>query len=754
MVLMASPASLTAQQPAGTIEGTVRGGEGLQGLAGVRVSVAGTRLSALTDENGVYRITAVPSGTVRLITEYIGRRVAQQEAVVYAGAATRVDFRLTIDAVPASELVVTVSREAERRAETPATVGVLTAESIREVKPSHPGEIMNRIAGVWVNVTGGEGHMAAIRQPITTNPVYLYLEDGVPTRSTGFFNHNALYEIDVPHAERIEVLKGPATALYGSDAIGGSINVVTSPPRPGAAVSVEGGAWGFGRVLAEAGMVRGGNSLLAEINATRTDGWRDGTSYDRESGSLRWDSEMGQSAWLRTVLSYSRIDQNTAGSSAIARADYLLQPTRNYTPISWRRVHALRLHSTYERLGEQSLLTITPFVRWNEMDMLPNWTLAFDPGIWVTGHKSLGTLIKYRRDFDALHGRLIAGADFDYSPGSHFERQIAVTRNGPVFQSYSEGDAVYDYAVTYFSASPYVQAEATLAQRLRLTAGLRFDAMAYDYDNHLGVETMGRFRRPASTKVDYTHASPKLGATLDMGRGVNAFASYTHGFRAPSEGQLFRQGRAENTIDLEPVKADNLEAGLRAAFRNALSFEVSLYELRKTDDILNLTNADGSTQTANAGETLHRGIELAMGLELPAQLRLDAAWAFTRHTYEEWRPTGLLNYSGRTMETAPAQIGNVALTWRPAFLQGASGSVEWRRIGHYWMDAENTHRYPGHDLLALRVALPINQNAVVFGRVTNLTNERYAESASYTIARGEEFAPGMPRALYLGIEVR
>jgi outer membrane receptor protein involved in Fe transport len=80
---------------------------------------------------------------------------------------------------------------------------------------------MGGVAGVWVSVTGGEGHQTAIRQPLNTNPVYLFLEDGVPTRSTGFFNHNALYEVNLPGAEGIEVTKGPGSALYGSDAIGG-----------------------------------------------------------------------------------------------------------------------------------------------------------------------------------------------------------------------------------------------------------------------------------------------------------------------------------------------------------------------------------------------------------------------------------------------------------------------------------------------------------------------------------------------------
>ena len=126
-----------------------------------------------------------------------------------------------------AEVTVTATREGQLLSETPATVGVIKEKTLREVKPTHPTEIMGQVAGVWVNVTGGEGHQTAIRQPLTTNPVYLYLEDGVPTRSTGFFNHNALYEVNLPMAGGIEISKGPGSALYGSDAIGGVVNFIT-----------------------------------------------------------------------------------------------------------------------------------------------------------------------------------------------------------------------------------------------------------------------------------------------------------------------------------------------------------------------------------------------------------------------------------------------------------------------------------------------------------------------------------------------
>ena len=124
-------------------------------------------------------------------------------------------------------VTVTATREKELITETPEAVGTVSGETIKADRPTHPSQIMSQIPGVAVAVTNGEGHTTSIRQPFTTNSVYLFLEDGVPIRSTGFFNHNALYEINIPQAGGIEVIRGPGSALYGSDAIGGIINVLT-----------------------------------------------------------------------------------------------------------------------------------------------------------------------------------------------------------------------------------------------------------------------------------------------------------------------------------------------------------------------------------------------------------------------------------------------------------------------------------------------------------------------------------------------
>ena len=150
--------------------------------------------------------------------------------------------------------------------------------------------------------------------------------------------------------------------------------------------------------------------------------------------------------------------------------------------------------------------------------------------------------------------------------------------------------------------------------------------------------------------------------------------------------------------------------------------------------------------------TLHRGVELGLGAELLPGLRADLALSHARHTYEAWSPKPGVELGGREIETAPRILLNAALSYAPPALDGGRFGVEWTRVGSYWMDPENTHRYPGHDLLGLRAAVPVTEHLSVFCRLVNVADRRFAESAAYTAARGEEYAPGMPRTLYLGLQ--
>jgi iron complex outermembrane receptor protein len=747
-------ATTAAAQGQGRIEGRVLSSAG-DPVPGATVRIDGAA-AATTDEAGRFVVALLAPGAHSVTASRLGLANAVRSVTVDAGTAARVELTMGDGGLMLQQVVVSATREVRRLGETPATVGVVAGRELRDARPTHPAEVMSRVPGVWVSATGGEGHTTAIRQPKTTNPVYLFLEDGVPTRSTGFFNHNALYEVDVPQAERVEVLKGPATALYGSDAIGGVINVETRAPsaRPSAETFVEGGPAGWARVLASAGGMRGEDGVRADVNATRTTGWRDGTGYERQSVNLRWDRQIGAAAGLRTVLAVSHIDQQTAGASTLAASDFDAAPTLNYTPISYRRVAAVRLSTAYERHGQNSLFSITPFARWNRMDILPDWSLSYDPTTYRSAHHSAGLLARWRQDFAPLDSRVIAGVDVDYSPGMRREDLITPTRNGRFYTDYATGARLYDYDVTFHGVSPYVQAEASPIAGVRITGGLRYDHLGYTYRDHLGELQTGRWRRPGDADPTFDHLSPKLGVTWEAAPAFNTFASYSHGFRVPSEGQLFRQGSAASTVDLRPVRADSYEGGARGEVAGRVSYSVSVYRMRIADDVLTYAAPDGTRETVNAGGTLHRGVEAGLGLAMTKSLRADVSWSRARHTYAEWTPRDGVTYDGNEIESAPRDIGSARLGWTPARLGGARLEAEWMHVGAYWMDPADTHRYAGHDLLSLHGSAPVGRGLELVARLNNLADRRYAETASYTVSDGEQYAPGLPRSLYAGVQYR
>lgn len=691
------------------------------------------------------------------MTKYaIWHGVSLAALIVGAGAAQAAGIDL-------GEVSVTGTREETPKAETPATVDSVGEESVEFVHPAHPTEIMGRIAGVHVNVTNGEGHATAIRQPITTGAVYLYLEDGIPTRSTGFFNHNALYETNLPQAAGIEVTKGPGTSLYGSDALGGIVNVITkpTPTEPLTEVNLEVGEAGWRRFLGSVGTPVGEGGVRGDLNLTHTDGWRDGTEYDRQSANVRWDGYMG-GASLKVLFTGSNIEQQTAGTSRLSEDDYEDDPTKNYYPISFRDVQAYRLAFAYEKEDADSLLSVTPYLRSNTMEYMPNWSFRYDPNITETGHNSFGLQLKYRQDFAPNRTRLVVGTDLDYSPGSRLEHSIdAFDDDGDkVFERYTVEEVIYDYDVTFVGVSPYLHLETSLSERTRLNAGLRYDSIRYDYDNKMadGALTITRpasmfrdatYNHPSDDTVDFSHLSPKLGLTYAFSNALNGFVSYRHAFRAPSEGNLFRPGSSQASLDLDPVKVDSYEVGLRGR-NDRLDYEVSVYHMVKTDDLV--TFEDPNTRerfTVNAGETLHRGIEITAGAPLAAAWRFDLSYTYAEHTFEDWVEKGQ-DYSGNEIPSAPNQIVNARLGYSPASLNGGKVELEWERLGKYWMDNENTAEYDGHDLLNLRGSYPISSSLEVYGRVMNLTDKRYATAASGSEAN-PEFAPGAPRTFYAGL---
>ncbi len=751
MIVMLSDGA--AAQQMGVIVGRVVSAADATPVAGVVVRVEGSARAALTGEDGRYRIVGVPDGMHVLTAQRVGHATARATVTV-GGEGGVANFSLSSEASVMQPVVVSATRELQRRQDASMTIEAVDGVEVRLTRAAHPAGILNRVSGVHVSELSGEGHSMAIRQPITTKAMYLFLEDGIPTRATGFFNHNALYEVNIPQSGGVEVIKGPGSALYGSDAIGGVVNVLTrsAPATNGAEVALEGGAHGYGRLLASGGLRGGDDALRLDLNLTRSDNWKEAAPFRRQSGTLRWERASSAGWTARTVLTGSNIDQQDV--PAIGAERYAENPAFNSAPIAYREVQAARVSSAIERDRGASLLSVTPYARYNVLRVLPSWQLSFDPQTWDQRNSSLGMVAKYRQDFAPMRTRLIIGADADWSPGSFVAKQAVIESEGTganrVFRNYTEGETHYDYDVTYRALSPYLHAELSPVSRLRLDVGHRYDMAGYDYRSKLAPLATGAHRRAEDTEVSYRHWSPKIGATMDVAPWLGVFASYRHGFRAPSQGQLFQQNAADNTVGLAPVKVDSYESGIRGQLTRRAIYQISAYDMRITDDIVTFVASATSRIATNAGETRHRGLEASVGVALASALRMDVSWSVARHEYVRWSPSSTASYSGKRIEQAPNDLGNVLLSWSPAPLRGGRIAAEWSRTGSYKMDPENTRTYAGHDIKGLHANVFVRPAVELFARAVNVTDERYAEIATYNAFQREQFTPGAPRTIYVG----
>lgn len=672
-------------------------------------------------------------------------------------------------------VVVTATREARRNLELPEAVEVFDQEAIDAVSPSHPSDILNRAAGVHVNNLGGEGHMTSIRQPISTRGVYLYLEDGIPIRPTGFFNHNSLYEVNVPQSGVIEVSKGPGSALYGSDAIGGLINSITRTPPEQTEVklNLEVGSDQWQRGLFSFGTSVGAHSAVVNLNTTRNDSFREEGEYERDSLTARWDFQSQGQLQVKTLLSYTEVDQS--GVSSLEESDYKNNTDRNrfHGDTAFRDVKALRLSSEFTwQLNDQELLTFTPYYRDNTTSMAPSWMVTYDPNVRESEFQSYGLLSKYRFN-SSDRVQWIFGLDLDYTPSEYREEAVNYSLDGDVytgFTSLKNNQTIFDnynFDAEQTSISPYAHLEIDLSERLLVSFGVRYDHFTIDYQDNLSdsvpervfVPQLGRpvtHNRADDQKVTFSEWSPKFGLVYQFNDEHVAYFNARHAFSIPSVGTLFRSGSTQNTEELEPISADSIELGMKGELASWLNYEVAVYQMNIEDDIISVVNGF-ERNLFNAGETQHRGIELSLSGALTDEWLYAVAFSKTDQQYDSFSytccfPSQNIDVSGNDIGKAPDTVANVTLAYAPKAIDGVRVELEWSHLSEYYTDETNTSEYEGHDLLNLRASYRVNPELEFYGRVQNLTDELYSTYTSNQVGDSDlSYRPGAPRSVYAGV---
>ncbi|MED5510427.1 MAG: TonB-dependent receptor [Pseudomonadota bacterium] len=652
------------------------------------------------------------------------------------------------DNLALDELVVTGTRSETPLLEQAGNTGKISEEEIDLVRPDHITEIANRVSGVNIQHGNGQEHLTSIRSPVLTGGAgagsFLFLEDGIPLRAAGFANVNGLFEVNYEQAGGIEIVRGPGSAFYGSNAVHGLVNVLSRAPslELEREVDLSIGPHDLYTAKATVSDTVGNHGYRVNVLGTSDGGYVSESGYDQQKVTLRHDY-FGDVDSFKTLFSYTNLNQETAGYIVGFKAyeDESLSRT-NPNPEAYRDAKSYRLSTEWiHELSDTSRFTLTPYMRHTEMEFL----MHFLPGqpVEKNKHSSVGLLSSYTKQLDGGH-KVIVGTDFEYTEGELSEVQF----NPDTFGRFLQG-VHYDYEVDATVIAPYVHTEWQVHEKTRVTAGLRYEYTRYDYTNNTDSLTFGpRYLRPDSDVDTFSNFSPKLGLVQELTDDTAAFVNYSRGNRAPQTTDLYRAQVVPSqtgTADSETI--DSIEVGLRKV-GEGLQYEIAAYHMKKRDYFF----TDSSDQNVPDGKTEHTGLEIGVFYPFNAKFDIAANVAFAKHEYDFDKPNANIE-KGDYLVTAPRRIGNIRLGWNVT--PQTRTELEWVHISDYYLNDANTFKYEGHDVFNLRASHDVTANFTVYGRIKNLFNTEYAERADYNANIPDyRYFVGEKRYLHVGASYR
>jgi len=672
-------------------------------------------------------------------------------------------------------VVVTASRQAATRAETPVAIHKIGSALIQDTKALQLTEIINKVPGVVMLDYRNEQHGMGIRQPFGISAYFLYLEDGLALRPLGVFNHNALIETNLQGLNSVEVIKGPASSLYGPEAVGGAINLITktAPGIPTVQVGLQVDEWGYNRVQFTAGAQVGKKwSIMTGGYVARQKGsWASNSDFDKSSINVRLDYQFTPKTKLWGSFAYNDYFSQTGGN--IDSTGFYSRSYKSPADFTYRSSFSSRSRLTLEhKWSDNANSSLTAFYRDNALGQNPSYSISWtSPAVTASGQinqnsfKSFGLMGQHTQNFEFLNSKIVAGFLFDRSPNDYWAYKINLAATlRPDKKSVEKfmitqvlpSTFLGNYSAVIWNKAAYAQFDLHPAEKLRLSLGGRFDQMSFDYTNFIDNST--------GTK-SYEQFSPKLGITYEASSALGFYGNFSKGFSPPALSAVFRARPAAQAaatgekfyLSIDPAVFSNYEVGGWASlWKNKVFFDYTFYRLEGNNELLGIRQPDNTTDYQSAGKTLHEGIEYQI------TYRPNDSWNFrfggtnAKHTFVDFMLStrasdALKNVNGKEMPQAPNFIANSEVTYK---YKGARIALEWQKIGPWFQDQVNRVSFEGVSVFNLRLGYTYKAYQF-FTNILNLGNALYATTAT----RGNNatdkstYTPAAPRTVVVGVQI-
>ena len=663
------------------------------------------------------------------------------------------------------EPVVISGSGVERRAfDTPYAIGVVDAAELRAGGLMvNLSEALDRVPGLTVNLRNNYAQDLQIssrgfgaRSTFGVRGIRLYT-DGIPASMPD--GQGQVSHFDLAGASRIEVLRGPFSALYGNSS-GGVISLVSAPPtKRFGEVDLDVGSDGVRQLrLGAEAPLGNGFDIRAQASHFETDGFRPHAAAKRDLGNVRfgWRGELDT-----VIVLFNTLSQPAQDPLGLTRAQFDADP---YQTAPQATTFDTRKDTEQTQLGAQWKHRFSSFgalqegvitvyggqrgvTQWQSIPVAVQTASAAQPGGVIDFDRSYagvdGRLIWRWQIDEQRRAQLVAGVSVEQQDEDRrgFENFIGTP---PDVQLGVTGALRRDESNRVRSSDVYVQGEVDLTRSVSATLGVRSGRITFDSQDQFLANG------DDSGELRFSYTNPVAALQWRATPGLNLYVSAGRGFESPTLNELaYRSdGAAGFNSALKPQTSRQIEVG--AKWREparGVTLDAAVFRADTDEEIGIASTANGRSTFQNVGRTERQGVELAAGWQATKTLHAALALTWLDATYRDGfaTPSGPVPAGNRIAGTTK-QSAFAELAWQPR--EATTVALEVRAQGSIAVNDLNSDFAAGATIASLRAShsytLPLGALELL-ARVDNLADRKYAGSVVVNDSNGRYFEPASGR---------
>ena len=660
-------------------------------------------------------------------------------------------------------IVVTATRSERNSFDLPVSIDRIDADAIREGKPLiNLSETLSRVPGVVVQNRQNYSQDLQIssrgfgsRAQFGVRGVRLYA-DGIPATSPD--GQGQTSNFDLGSAERIEVMRGPFSTLYGN-ASGGVIQVFTEngPPEPTLTLNGAAGSYGTSRSGLKFGGQSGALNYIGGASHLETTGYRDHSAAEKDLGNAKLKLALGDDTRLAFIVNAVR---QPAQDPAGLRRDQVEQNPRQVDATSVilfntrKDVVQNQVGATVEhRLAASDSLRFAAYGGSRQVEQF----LAI-PIPAQNAQTSSGAVVNLDRFYYGLdlrwsHAAELAGQPLAFTLGSDYDNQKE-RRRGYINNFGTAGALKRDEDDTARSAALYAQADWKFAQRWSLFTGLRHTEVSF----HSSDYYIATGNPDDSGSIKFKNTSPAAGLVYEVDPSLNLYGNVGKGFETPTFAELAYRSDGTTGLNfaLQPSTNVNTELGAKARLPGGQRLTFAVFHIDTKNEIVVDTASGGRNTFKNATRTTRHGAEMFWSARTLQTLDLLAALSFVDARYRDDFISGtpaLAVPAGNYLPGVPRRTFYSEARWSPLG-QAFNTAFELRYSDRVYASDSNAEWAAPYSVVNWRIVFEqrasdwrINE----FVRIENLFDKNYVGSVIIGDTNRRFFEPAPRRNAIVGI---